>query len=250
MSNSRQFEGKTAFLTGCNRGIGKEILGLLAENGANAICLLRKEYPDFVSYINRLKEDHGVSIRMIYADLSDEESIRTAFKPIMKEKPQIDFLINNAGIATGGFLQMTKISKLKEVFQINFFSLVLITQIVTRFMIRQRHGAIVNMGSVAGLDNFPGYTAYGSSKAAVMQFSKSIASELAPYHIRVNSIAPGLTDTGMSDQMEQKASEEMIARTDFKRLGMPQEIAHAVIFLLSEKASFITGQIIRVDGGM
>ena len=155
-----------------------------------------------------------------------------------------------AGIATGGFLQMTSMKQLKEVFQINYFSHVLITQLITKLMMRQKSGCVINMGSVAGLDNFAGYTAYGASKAAMMSFTRTIARELAPYNIRVNAIAPGLTDTGMAGQMEEKAWKEMVERTDMNRLGKPCEIAQMMLFLASDEASFVTGQVYRVDGGM
>ena len=145
---------------------------------------------------------------------------------------------------------MTSMKQLKDIFQINFFSQVLVTQIISKLMMRQKHGSIINMGSVAGLDNFAGYTSYGCSKAAMMMFTKTIARELAPYNIRVNSIAPGLTNTGMAGQMEEKAWREMVERTDMKRLGNPDEIVRMMLFLASDEASFITGQIYRVDGGM
>ena len=106
------------------------------------------------------------------------------------------------------------------------------------------------MGSIAGLENFAGYTAYGSSKAAVMAFTRTIARELAPYGIRVNAIAPGLTDTRMADQMEKKAEKEIIARSNMNRLGKTEEIVNMILFLSSDNASFITGQVYRVDGGM
>ena len=145
---------------------------------------------------------------------------------------------------------MTSMKVLKEVFQINFFSMVLLTQLVSKLMIRQHCGSIINMGSIAGLENFAGYTAYGSSKAAVMAFTRTIARELAPYGIRVNAIAPGLTDTRMADQMEKKAEKEIIARSNMNRLGKTEEIVNMILFLSSDNASFITGQVYRVDGGM
>lgn len=242
--------GKTLLITGCNRGIGKETVRLFAENGANIVCCIRKSNNEFDDYIKVLANDNSVEIRTIYADFSDEDSVKETFHRVVKEKIPVDILINNAGVATGGFLQMTPISKLKEVFQINFFSPVLITQIISKIMMRRKQGVIINMGSVAGLDNFPGYTSYGSSKAAIMAFTKTIANELAPYNIRVNAVAPGLTDTGMAEQMEGKAWQEMVGRTDMKRLGRPEEIAKTLLFLASDNSSFITGQVIRTDGGM
>ena len=241
---------KNIMITGCNRGIGKEAVRLFAENGYNLICCIRKENDEFSAFVSGLMGQYGINIDILYFDMSDEDSIKEALKPILKERRQIDVLINNAGIATGGFLQMTSIKQLKEVFQINYFSHVLITQLITKLMMRQKSGCVINMGSVAGLDNFAGYTAYGASKAAMMAFTRTIARELAPYNIRVNAIAPGLTDTGMAGQMEEKAWKEMVERTDMNRLGEPNEIAQMMLFLASDKASFITGQVYRVDGGM
>lgn len=237
-------------ITGCNRGIGKEAIRLFAERGCNLICCIRKENEEFSAFITELKENNKIDADILYFDMSDEDSIKEALKPVLKERRRIDVLINNAGIATGGFLQMTSMKQLKEVFQINYFSHVLITQLITKLMMRQKSGCVVNMGSVAGLDNFAGYTAYGASKAAMMSFTRTIARELAPYNIRVNAIAPGLTDTGMAGQMEEKAWKEMVARTDMNRLGKPNEIAQMMLFLASDEASFITGQVYRVDGGM
>lgn len=241
---------RTVLITGCNRGIGKEAVFLFAEHGYNLICCVRKESEDFSAYVEGLRSQHGISVDILYFDMADESSIKEALKPILKERRQIDVLINNAGIATGGFLQMTSMKQLKDVFQINYFSHVLITQLITKLMMRQKSGCVINMGSVAGLDNFAGYTAYGASKAAMMAFTRTIARELAPYNIRVNAIAPGLTDTGMAGQMEARASKEMVGRTDMNRLGLPIEVANTMLFLASDEASFITGQTIRVDGGM
>ncbi|MBQ8055993.1 MAG: SDR family oxidoreductase, partial [Paludibacteraceae bacterium] len=189
---------KTVMITGCNRGIGREAVRLFAENGNNLICCIRKENSDFEQFISDLRSRYGVKIDTLYFDMSDESAIKNTLQPLLKEKRQIDVLINNAGVATGGLLQMTSMTQLREVFQINFFSQVLITQMISKLMMRQKSGVIINMGSVAGLDSFAGYTAYGSSKAAVMSFTRTIARELASYNIRVNAIAPGLTDTNMA----------------------------------------------------
>lgn len=250
MSTSKQLGGKTVMITGCNRGIGKKAVELFAKSGANIICCIRKESADFLNFIDNLVNEVNVSINVIYFDMADEEAIKESLYNLLKQKPNIDILINNAGVATGGLLQMTSMKQLKDIFQINFFSQVLVTQIISKLMMRQKHGSIINMGSVAGLDNFAGYTSYGCSKAAMMMFTKTIARELAPYNIRVNSIAPGLTNTGMAGQMEEKAWREMVERTDMKRLGNPDEIVRMMLFLASDEASFITGQIYRVDGGM
>ena len=241
---------RTVFISGCNRGIGREAVRLFAEQGDNLICCIRKENEEFKAFTANLCTKHGVEIECIYCDMPDEASIKAAVQPLLKAKRQIDVLVNNAGVATGGFLQMTSMQQVRDVFQINFFSHVYITQMISKLMMRQKSGVIINMGSVAGLENFAGYTAYGSSKAAIMLFTKTIARELAPYGIRVNAIAPGLTDTGMAGQMEEKAWHEMVGRTDMNRLGKPEEIAKTIVWLASDASSFMTGQIVRVDGGM
>ena len=242
--------GKTAVVTGCNRGIGQKVVEKLARCGADIISCIRKENNEFSQWLEELKQQFGIRAEVLYFDMLDEDSIKEGLKPLLQRKQNVDILVNNAGVATGGFLQMTSMSKLKEVFQINFFSQVLVTQIISKLMMRQKSGAIVNMGSVAGLENFAGYTAYGSSKAAMMYFTRTLAKELAPYNIRVNAVAPGLTNTGMAGQMEEKAWKEMVSRTNMNRLGKPEEIANLIVWLASEEASFITGQIYRADGGM
>ncbi|MGL4228606.1 MAG: SDR family NAD(P)-dependent oxidoreductase [Tannerellaceae bacterium] len=243
-------KGKTVLITGCNRGIGKEAVRLLATRGANIICCIRKENPEFSKFTAYLENEFDIMIEILYFDMTDEAGIKNAIQPLMKAKRRIDVLINNAGIATGALFQMTSIAKIKDVFQMNFFSHVLITQMISKLMMLHKSGSIINLGSVAGLDNFGGYTAYGSSKAAIMAFTRIIAKELASYNVRVNAIAPGLTDTGMAGQMEDKAWHEMVGRTDMQRLGRPEEIANLIVYLASDESSFITGQTIRIDGGM
>ena len=162
----------------------------------------------------------------------------------------IDILINNAGIPAGGFLLMTSLAKVKEVMQVNFFSQILITQQVAKVMMKQKHGSIVNMSSVTALDNQGGWTAYGSSKGAMISFTRTAARELASFGIRVNAVAPGLIDTQMGGEMDEKYQADMINRSDLGRKGTPEEVANLVCFLASDEASYITGQIIRIDGGM
>ena len=189
-------------------------------------------------------------ITPVYFDLSDEASIKEGMKFILKEKKPIDILVNNAGMAHGALLQMTSMPVLKDVFQVNFFSQILITQAISRVMMRQRSGSIINISSVAGLDGNQGYTAYGSSKAALALATRTIAKELAPYNIRVNAVAPGLVETHMMDLMEKNAKESMIGTAAMNRPGRPEEIAQMILFLADEKSSFVTGQILRVDGGL
>lgn len=242
--------GKTALITGCNRGIGKAVAEKFASEGADLICAIRKENPAFREETDKWASQYGVNIDFVYFDLSDEDSIKAAFRVIQKEKRPIDILVNNAGIPAGGFLLMTSLTKVKEVMQVNFFSQILVTQLVAKIMMKQKRGSIINMSSVTALDNQAGWTAYGSSKAAMISFTRTAARELAPFGIRVNAVAPGLIDTQMGGEMDERYQAEMLSRSDLGRKGTPEEVANMVCFLASDEASYITGQVIRIDGGM
>ena len=243
-------KGKTALITGCNRGIGKAVMEKFASLGCNIICVTRSQYPDFENYTSELTNKFDVRISHIYFDLSDEESIKTSLNQLIKTKPTIDILVNNAGIPHGGIMLMTPLKTIKEVFQINYFSQILITQYIAKIMTKQKSGVIINMSSVMAMENFAGGSAYAASKAAIATFTRTIANELAPFNIRVNAIAPGLIETEMGDAMDQKTQELFNFRSDFKRRGTPLEVANLIAFLVSDEAKYITGQIIRIDGGM
>lgn len=245
-----KLQGKTALITGCNRGIGKATVEVFAAEGANIICAIRKEYPEFKEFTDLLERQYGVSIEHRYFDLSDEESIKVLVKGLTQEKRVIDVLVNNAGMPAGGMLLMTSIQKIKEVFQVNYFSQVLLTQLVAKMMMKQRKGSIVNMSSVTALDNQGGWTAYGGSKAAMISFTRTIARELATFNIRVNAVAPGLIDTQMGGEMDERFQQDMLSRADLGRKGQPKEVANLISFLASDASSYMTGQIIRIDGGM
>lgn len=243
-------KGKTALITGCNRGIGKAVMEKFASLGCNIICATRSQYTDFENYTSVLSKKFNITIIHIYFDLADEDSIKTSLNQLIKTKPTIDILVNNAGIPHGGIMLMTPLKTIKEVFQINYFSQILITQYIAKIMTKQKSGVIINMSSVMAMENFAGGSAYAASKAAVATFTRTIANELAPFNIRVNAVAPGLMETEMGDKMDQKTQDLFNSRSDFKRRGTPQEVANLVAFLVSDEAKYITGQIIRIDGGM
>lgn len=221
-----------------------------ASEGANLICAIRKENPVFQAETDTWVAKYGVKIDYVFFDLTDEDGIKAVFRDLSKDKRTIDILVNNAGVPAGGFLLMTTLAKVKEVMQVNFFSQILITQQVVKMMMKQKHGAIVNMSSVTAMDNQGGWTAYGSSKGAMISFTRTAARELAAFGIRVNAVAPGLIDTQMGGEMDEKYQADMINRSDLCRKGTPEEVANLVCFLASDEASYITGQIIRIDGGM
>lgn len=241
--------GKTAIITGTNRGLGSAIVREFAAGGCNIWACARTPSAEFEQALAKLAEENGVWIRPLYFDITDEAAMKTAVKEIMDEKKLVDILINCAGVAHGGFFSMTKIEDIRAVFEINLFSQMSLTQLVLRRMMRQRKGSIVNFASVAGEDLHAGNSAYGVSKAAVIAWTKTLAAECAPYGIRVNAVAPGLTDTDMAKQMETKAGDQMVRETAMKRLARPEEISNAVLFLASDAASFVNGQTLRIDGG-
>ncbi len=244
-------KGKTAIVTGCNRGIGKAILKVFAKNGANIWACVREQDDGFTDYIENLTKDTGVTISPLYFDLAYVEQVKVGVKTIMSAKQSVDILVNNAGIIHTSLFQMTPVDKMKEVFEINFFSQMLLTQYISKIMTRQKSGSIVNISSSAAIEGNEGRTAYGASKAAMICSTKVMAKELAQHNIRVNAIAPGLTETDMMrESTPEDALETTLQRTCMKRVGRPEEIANAVLFLSSELSTYITGQVLRVDGGM
>lgn len=240
---------KNAIITGTNRGIGKAILRKFAENGCNIWACARKKNEEFENEIEEIAKINNVQITPIYFDLSSEESIKEGFKQIYIKRRPIEILVNNAGIGHSALFQMTTNSKIREVFEINTFAVMEITQLALKSMTRQKHGSIINISSIAGLDSYAAHCAYAASKAAIISFSKSLATELALQGIRVNSIAPGATDTDMIPIFEEKANGNLLKNAAMNRYAKPEEIAEVVLFLASDKASFINGQVIRVDGG-
>jgi 3-oxoacyl-[acyl-carrier protein] reductase len=199
--------------------------------------------------MKKIAAQYGVLIWPVFFDMTDSQSMHTVIKTIHQSKLPVDILINNAGIAHGGMFQLTPVSKIREVFDVNFFSQLDLTQAVSRLMGSRKTGSIVNVASIAGLDLHPGNVAYGTSKAALIAVTRCLAAEFAPLGIRVNAVAPGLTDTEMACKMEPKAERAMIEAAAMKRMARVEEVAEAIVFLASGKSSFITGQVLRIDGG-
>ena len=241
--------GKNVIITGANRGIGLETVKEFAKNGDNIWACTRQENKEFENCLAELSAKYKITAKPVYFDLSKEDEIKSGIKSITAEKKPIDVLINNAGVPHGGTIAMTPVSKVREVYEINVFAQIQIIQLVSRIMMRQKSGRIINMCSVGGIETSPGYLAYGSSKAALIWITKSAAKELGEYNIRVNGIAPGLIDTEMGHYKSETELKKVFDRMSVKRMGRPEEVAKAALYLASDEADYITGQILVIDGG-
>lgn len=242
-------KGKTAFITGTNRGIGKALVEEFAKNGADVIAHARRETPEFLSFCAEVASAHGVSVRPVFFDMTDIPKMKDAVRSLISSKVPVHILVNNAGVAHSGLFQMTPIDKIKEVFEVNLFSNMALTQQLLRYIVKCGGGSILNVASVSGIDILVGNCAYGVSKAALIAFTKTLAAECGANGVRVNAIAPGATDTDMVNQMDEKARNGKIQRCAMNRRGLPLEIARTAVFLSSDNASFVNGSILRVDGG-
>lgn len=236
-------------ISGTNRGIGKAMVEIFAASGANIWACARKATPEFETWIKTTAEANGVWIKPVYFEMTDAEAINAGIQSIIDDGQPIDVLVNNAGISTVGLLSMSKVEDIEKLFEVNYFAMLRVIQKVSKRMSRQKHGVIINMGSIAGIEPQPGKIAYGSSKAAVMMMTKCLAKELGPMGIRVNAIAPGPIETEMIHQYKDEVLEKLAAESSLRRLGKTEEIARVALFLASEQASYINGEIIKVDGG-
>ena len=242
-------ELKNAIITGSNRGIGKSLVEVFAANGYNVWACARKRNSEFEGWLEQTAASNGVWIKPVYFELSDSDSLNSGIQTILDENLPVDVLVNNAGISTVGLLSMSKVDDIVNLFNINYFAMLRVIQKISKRMSRQKSGAIINMGSLAGIEPQPGKIAYGSSKAAVMMMTKCLAKELGPLGIRVNAIAPGPIETEMIHQYKDEMLEKLAAESALKRLGKREEISKVALFLASEESSYINGEIIKVDGG-
>ncbi len=244
-------KNKTALITGCNRGIGKSILKKFSENGANCLACVRSSNTEFETYCKSLENKNNTKINIISFDLLNNSEVQEGIKKIFNITKNIDILVNNAGMIFNSLFQMTSEKKLKEIFQINFFSQVYLTQLISREMVKNKKGNIIFISSTSAERNDPGRFAYSSTKAAILSTSRILAKELGGNLIRVNSISPGLTNTEMvSKNTKEEFLKEEIKKISLKRIAETDEIANVALFLASELSSYINGQNIKVDGGV
>ena len=242
--------GKTALITGCLKGIGHEAMHVFARNGASIIACCQRQDTAFDDDRLRLSEETGVAITPMYFDLSNEDEVKAASRQLIAERAKVDILLNVAGMTEDAHFAMTSMESVRRVFEINFAAQMLITQTASRLMARQGAGSIVNVSSISAIDGNPGQLAYAASKAALIGATKTLASELAPQNIRVNAVAPGVIETDMTAAIPADALQRLIARIPMRRCGKPAEVAGAMLFLASDLSRYITGQVIRIDGGI
>jgi 3-oxoacyl-[acyl-carrier protein] reductase len=233
-------EGKSALVTGASRGIGRAIAAELARAGANVAVGYRSGKDE----AEQLAQELGG--RAIQADVADSEQA----KRLVEEAGDVDILVNNAGLTRDGLLARMPDDDWRAVIETNLSSVFYTCRAVTRGMMKKRGGAIVNVSSIVGVHGNWGQTNYGASKAGIIGFTKSLARELGSRNVRANVVAPGYVKTQLTDVLPDEARAAMLSNTPLGRLGDPEDVAGAVRFLCSDEASFITGEVLLVDGGL
>jgi 3-oxoacyl-[acyl-carrier protein] reductase len=244
-----KLEGKNAIVTGASRGIGREIALELARQGANVAVNYAGSEQRAAEVVNEIKA-LGREAFAVQADVSDGDSVTAMMKQVVDQFGSLDILVNNAGITRDNLLMRMKEDDWDAVINTNLKGVFLCTKAVTRQMMKQRNGRIVNISSIVGVSGNPGQANYVAAKAGVIGLTKTSAKELASRGITVNAVAPGFITTDMTDKLTEDLKSEMLKQIPLARLGDPQDIAKVVVFLASEDSRYMTGQTLHVDGGM
>lgn len=242
-------DGKVALVTGASRGIGRAVAIELAKEGATVAI----NYAGNVAAAEEVKNiitDMGGKAMIVQADVSDEQAASEMVEKVIAEFGQIDILVNNAGITRDGLFIRMKSQDWNVVINTNLTGIFNCTKVAAKYMMKKRSGKIINMTSVSGIMGNIGQTNYSAAKAGVIGFTKSLAREMASRGITVNAVAPGFIATDMTAAMPEKAQAQVVGSIPLGKMGQPEDIANAVVFLASDKASYITGQVVNVDGGM
>lgn len=240
---------KVALITGATRGIGKAIALELADNGYN-ISLNYRALTDEVNNLKVELESKGIKCLLVNGDVTSYETCENIVKQTIDTFGQIDVLVNNAGITKDGLLMRMKQEDFTKVIDVNLVGTFNMTRNTIPFMVKKKAGRIINISSVVGITGNAGQTNYSASKAGIIGFTKSLAKEVASRNILVNAIAPGFIETDMTSVLPDNVKESIYAQIPLKRMGNSKEIAKVVKFLVSEDSSYITGQVINIDGGM
>lgn len=241
---------KTVLITGGSRGIGKAVAMKFAENGYKIIINYVSDKTDTEQLKKELLQAGASDILLIKADVSNSEDVKNMVKESIEKFEKIDVLVNNAGITKDNLLMRMSEEEFDKVIQINLKGTYLVTKEVTRYMMKKKKGSIVNLASVVGVAGNAGQCNYAASKAGIIGFTKSVAKELASRNIRANAVAPGFIETDMTNVLKDEIKENINSQIPLKRMGTAREVAELVYFLGEDVSSYITAQVINVDGGM
>ena len=244
-----KLQGKTAIVTGGARGIGRAICLALAKAGANVVTCYARSAEACEETI-RMAEEYGVKGMCVKADVSNPEEITALTETVKKEFGTIDILVNNAGITKDNLIMGISEADFDAVIDTNLKGAFLFTKAVSRTMLRQKGGRIINISSIVGVRGNAGQTNYSASKAGLIGLTKSVAKELGAKGVTCNAVAPGFIETDMTASLPETVKEATLATIPMKRLGQAEDVANLVAFLASDEAAYITGQVICVDGGM
>ena len=242
-------ERKVVFVTGGSRGIGKEVALKFAKNGYNIVINYVESGLDVEGLKNEFMQFGAKSV-ILPADVTNSKEIESVVEAAITEFGRIDVLVNNAGITKDNLLMRISEEDFDKVIAVNLKGTYIVTKAVTKYMMKQRSGSIVNLSSVVGVAGNSGQCNYSASKAGIIGFTKSVAKELASRNIRSNAVAPGFIKTNMTDVLTDAVKENINNTIPLKRMGDPKEVANLIYFLGSEESSYITGQVVNVDGGM
>ena len=244
-----KLQGKTAVVTGASRGIGRSIALQLAKEGANVVVNYSGSEGKAQDVVNEIESKGGKAI-CVQGNVAQNESVQNLMATALEHFRTIDILVNNAGITRDNLMMRMKEDEWDDVLNTNLKGVFLCTKAVTRQMMKQRSGRIINISSIVGVMGNPGQANYVAAKAGVIGLTKTTARELASRNILVNAIAPGFITTEMTDALPEEVKNGMLNQIPLAKLGQPEDIAKAVIFLASEDANYITGQTLHIDGGM
>ncbi len=241
--------GKVAFITGASKGIGRATSFVFASEGAQLVINGRDEQ-SLVELANSIKKEFGTEALILPYDVASQEMMKAAFQTIQKKFGRLDVLVNNAGMLYDSLLGMIQQNNLDELMNVNLNAAIYHMQYASRLMARKQQGSIVNVSSIFGRYGEAGQVPYAASKAALLGATMSAAKELAPRNIRVNAVAPGFIETDMTASISAEKYEERLSQIKMKRVGKPEEVANTILYLASDLSSYVTGQVIGVDGGM